>query len=63
MNLDLQTLSIIGVPSVAVIIWLVRLEGRVNLTERMRESTHEDIVGRLDRMERKIDTLQRRAGL
>lgn len=45
-----------------VIIWAIRLEGRVNGHDKLFEERekqacerHEDLVGRLDRIERKLD--------
>jgi hypothetical protein len=51
MTIDLGTLVAIAVPSVGAIVWLVRLEGRINVND----SRHDDIIGRLARIETKLD--------
>lgn len=51
MTIDLSTLLAVSVPTVGAIVWLVRLEGRINVGE----SRHADIIGRLSRIETKLD--------
>lgn len=51
MQIDLGTFIAIAVPSVGAIVWLVRLEGRINVND----SRHDDIVERLKRIETKLD--------
>ena len=53
MQIELSTLVAIAVTAAGGIVWLVRLEGRVNLAAQR----HDDIIGRLDRMEDKIDRI------
>lgn len=43
----------LAVPAIAVVVWLVRIEGRVNLGE----ARHRDTIDRLDRIEHKIDRI------
>lgn len=49
--MDIPTMAAVAVPVVTVIVWLVRLEGRINVGD----SRHEDIVDRLKRIETKLD--------
>jgi hypothetical protein len=51
MTIEIGTLVTVAVPTVGAIVWLVRLEGRINVAD----ARHEDIVDRLERIERKID--------
>lgn len=51
MQIDLGTLLAIGAPCVGGIVWLVRLEGRVNVGDQR----YSDIVHRLVRIEQKLD--------
>ena len=50
---QVQTAAAVVVPVVAVVVWLVRLEGRVNLGE----SRHADIVKALDKIDEKLDRM------
>lgn len=40
---DIQTALAVAVPSVAVIVWLVRLEGRVNGHDALIENVKDDL--------------------
>lgn len=51
MTIDLGTFTAIAVPTVLGIVWLVRLEGRVNVTD----ARYMDIISRLVRIEQKQD--------
>ena len=44
MNLDPQMTLAVGLPSVAGLIWLIRLEGRVNLGEERHRDIKEDLA-------------------
>jgi len=48
---DPQTIVTAGGLAVAAIVWLVRLEGRINTTD----VKFEEIIRRLDRIEKKQD--------
>lgn len=52
MQIDPNTLVAIAVPTVLGIVWLVRLEGRINVTD----SRYLDIINRLARIEQKQDS-------
>ena len=43
MVIDLQTLVVIAVPTVTVVVWLVRLEGRLNVESARISSVAEDV--------------------
>lgn len=51
MTIDFGTFAAIAGPSIGAIVWLVRLEGRINVAD----SRHEDIIRRLTRIEMKLD--------
>lgn len=51
MQIDLSIIIAGAVPIVGAIVWLVRLEGRINVSE----SRHDDIIHRLSRIETKLD--------
>lgn len=51
MQIDGGTFIAVGVPVIAGIVWLVRLEGRINVTQ----SQFLEIIRRLDRIENKQD--------
>jgi len=51
MHIEVVTLVALVVPVVGAIVWLVRLEGRIDVGV----SRHDDIVGRLERIEAKLD--------
>lgn len=42
-TLDAQSLLALAVPAVGVIVWLVRLEGRINVNEQMQKEMKEDV--------------------
>jgi len=54
MTIDLGTFAAIAIPTVLGIVWLVRLEGRINVTD----AQFEDIIRRLARIEAKQDELR-----
>lgn len=56
MTIDLSTVIAIALPAVGAIVWLIRLEGRVNV----EDARYEDIIGRLERIEAKLDRSNRR---
>lgn len=51
MTIDLSTFFAIAVPTVGAIFWLAHLEGRISVND----VRHADIIGRLERIERKLD--------
>lgn len=55
MNVTLQDTVIVGVPLVAGLTWLLRLEGRINVTQ----SQFVEIIRRLERIENKQDREER----
>lgn len=44
MTLDVQTVVAIAVPTLGAVVWLLRLEGRLNLNESRTDDLHNDIV-------------------
>lgn len=52
MTLDVQTLLLAAGMTVGAIVWLVRLEGRINVTD----ARYQDIIDRLRRIESKQDS-------
>lgn len=44
MGTDPQTTVVIGTAAVGVIVWLVRLEGRVNTNESVTKGLREDVT-------------------
>ena len=52
MQIDGTTFVFYAVPVISGIVWLVRLEGRINVTD----SRYLDIISRLTRIETKQDT-------
>lgn len=62
MTFEPGTVLIAGGMAIAGVVWLVRLEGRINVTDaRLEESNNatetrqKDIISRLERIERKQD--------
>lgn len=51
MTIDLGTFTALAVPVIGAVVWLVRLEGRINVTD----FRYEEILRRLDRIEKKQD--------
>lgn len=51
MTIEMGTLVAVGLPCIGGIVWLVRLEGRINVAD----SRQTDIIGRLERIEHKLD--------
>ena len=61
--MDLGTILSIGagllVPGIGFIVWLVRLEGRINTERELRENQHTNTVDRINSFEQRIyDTLK-----
>jgi hypothetical protein len=54
MVIEPQVMLIAGGMAVAIVVWLVRLEGRVNVTD----ARYMEIIKRLERIERAQDTKQ-----
>jgi len=50
-TLTIEQVLAIGVPTILALTWLIRLEGRIDVGV----SRHDDIVGRLERIEAKLD--------
>ncbi len=47
------------VPAIGFIVWLVRLEGRINTERELRENQHTNTVDRINSFEQRIyDTLK-----
>lgn len=44
MELPVETIVAIAVPAAGVIVWLVRLEGRINLTDARHQDIKEDLT-------------------
>ena len=62
--MDWETIAAVAIPIVVGIVWLIRLEGRVNTHERMCEERqkrmderHEAMAHLLDAMSQKLDKL------
>lgn len=62
MELDLATLVTVAGSAISVVVWLVRLEGRINTQDELRKALEGRISGFeervydvLERIERKID--------
>jgi len=51
MSVDVGTILAVAVPCVLGIVWMVRLEGRINVTD----ARFEEILKRLDRIEANQD--------
>lgn len=56
MTIELSTVIAIALPAVGAIVWLIRLEGRVNVGDARQA----DIIGRLERIEAKVDRMNGR---
>ena len=52
MVIEVGTLVAVGVPTILAVVWLVRLEGRINVGDQR----FEDIQNRLERIEHKLDS-------
>lgn len=44
MQLDPQTAIAIAIPTVSVVVWLVRLEGRINLSDSQQKDIKSDLA-------------------
>lgn len=55
MQLDLQTFIAIAVPTGGALVWLLRLEGRINLNERLHNDLAEDVKYIRDRIDQAIN--------
>ena len=51
MTITLQDFALVAVPVVCGLTWLLRLEGRINVTD----ARYAEILNRLDRIERILD--------
>lgn len=58
MTLDPFLLVALVIPVIGAVVWLVRLEGRINVAD----ARYADIVGRLARIEQKLDHLNGERG-
>jgi hypothetical protein len=50
---DIQAMAAMAVPAIGVIVWLIRLEGRINVTEALQKKMSEDVAyirARIDRV-------------
>ncbi len=63
MDPTLLALTVWGVPVVTGIVWAVRQEGRINQhatlfdeRDKLSDSRHDELMRRLERIERKLDT-------
>lgn len=52
---DAQTAVAVGVPVIGFIVWLVRLEGRINTGEVVTKSIREDVTYIRDRIDRALN--------
>lgn len=59
MQIDLNTLVAVGIPMFGGLIWLLRLEGRVNLNEAIVKG----IKGDVEYIRERIDTALDRTGM
>ncbi len=50
-----ELISIVALPFIGAVIWLVRLEGRVNTAERLNDERFETLKEGVDRIEGKLD--------
>jgi hypothetical protein len=41
--LDPQTVTVLAVPTIGVIVWLVRLEGRINTNEALQKTVLDEV--------------------
>lgn len=41
--MDISQVASVAVPAVAVVVWLVRLEGRINLSEAQQKDIKDDL--------------------
>lgn len=55
MTIDLGTLIAIAVPTVGAIVWLVRLEGRVNMGEASVTELRDDVRYIRERIDRALN--------
>lgn len=56
MTFDLSTFLAVAVPLVGVVVWMVRLEGRINV----HDARYGDILRQLVRIETKLDRMNGR---
>jgi hypothetical protein len=57
MTITLQDFALVAVPVVCGLTWLLRLEGRIDVTD----ARYAEILNRLDRIERNQDAAKQRA--
>jgi hypothetical protein len=50
-NLDPQSAMALAVPAIGVIVWLVRLEGRINTNEALQKTVLEEVKYIRDRID------------
>jgi hypothetical protein len=55
MALDIQALLALAVPAVGVVVWLIRLEGRINTHEALQKEMKEDVQYIRDRIDRALN--------
>jgi hypothetical protein len=55
MILDAQTVAAVAIPTIGVVVWLVRLEGRINKSEGRLEDMNESIKYIRDRIDRALN--------
>ena len=55
MAVDAQLILSVAVPAVGVVVWLLRLEGRVNTHDVLQKSMKEDIEYIRDRIDRALN--------
>jgi sensor domain CHASE-containing protein len=53
--LDTQTATAVGVPVILAVVWLIRLEGRVNTQDALHRELKEDVTYIRSRIDRAIN--------
>lgn len=59
MGLDAKTIIALVLAAVAGVVWLVRLEGRINLLDRLMSDWKADITKTLDEIKGDVKTILR----
>lgn len=53
--LDVDTLIAVAIPTVGIIVWLVRMEGRINLNDEAIRGMREDLRYVRERIDRALE--------
>lgn len=54
-TLDVQSAITLAIPAVGVIVWLVRLEGRINTNEALQKTVLADVAYIRERIDQLLD--------